>query len=612
MFTGTAGETRSFTVATLDDAVLEGTETFTVALNAVNPLVTDTDTAVGTVTDGADSAAVTVENASAAEGGGLLFTVTLNNAVQGGTTVNVTLSGGTATGGAAPLATPEDYDNVVVPLVFTGTAGETRSFTVATLDDAVLEGAETFTVALNAVNPLVTDTDTAVGTITDGADSAAVTVENVSAAEGGGLLFTVTLNAAVQGGTTVNVTLSGGTATGGAAPLATPEDYDNVVVPLVFTGTAGETRSFTVATLDDAVLEGAETFTVALNAVNPLVTDTDTAVGTITDGADSAAVTVENVSAAEGGGLLFTVTLNNAVQGGTTVNVTLADVTATGGATPLVTPEDYDNVVAALAFTGTAGETRSFTVATLDDAVLEGTETFTVALNAVNPLVTDTDTAVGTITDGADRAAVTVENVFAAEGGGLLFTVTLNNAVQGGTTVNVTLSDVTATGGATPLVTPEDYDNVVVPLVFTGTAGETRSFTVATLDDAVLEGTETFTVALNAVNPLVTDTDTAVGTVTDGADSAAVTVENASAAEGGGLLFTVTLNNAVQGGTTVNVTLSGGTATGGAAPLATPEDFDNVVVPLVFTGTAGETRSVHGGHAGRRGAGRGGDVHGRV
>ena len=57
----------------------------------------------------------------------------------------------------------------------------------------------------------------------------------------------------------------------------------------------------------------------------------------------------------------------------------------------------------------------------------------------------------------------------------------------------------------------------MVPLVFTGTAGETRSFTVATLDDTVLEGTETFTVALNAVNPLVTDTDTAVGTVTDGA-----------------------------------------------------------------------------------------------
>ena len=182
-------------------------------------------------------------------------------------------------------------------------------------------------------------------------------------------------------------------------------------------------------------------------------------------------MTVENASAAEGGGLLFTVTLNNAVQGGTTVNVTLADVTATGGAAPLVTPEDYDNVVAALAFTGTAGETRQFTVATLDDAVLEGTETFTCSSERGEPAGHRHGHGRGDDHGQADSAAVTVEDVTAVEGGGLLFTVTLNNAVQGGTTVNVTLSGGTATGGAAPLVMPEDYDNVVAPLVFTGTAG---------------------------------------------------------------------------------------------------------------------------------------------
>ena len=331
-FAGTAGETQQFTVATLDDAVLEGTETFTVSLDAVNALVTDTDTATGTITDN-DSAAVTVENVSAVEGVGLVFTVTLDKAVQGGTKVNVTLTDVSATGGAAPLAVPEDYDNVVAQLTFAGTAGETQQFTVATLDDAVLEGTETFTVSLDAVNTLVTDTDTATGTITDN-DSAAVTVENVSAVEGVGLVFTVTLDKAVQGGTKVNVTLTDVSATGGAAPLAVPEDYDNVVAQLTFAGTAGETQQFTVATLDDAVLEGTETFTVSLDAVNALVTDTDTATGTITDN-DSAAVTVENVSAVEGVGLVFTVTLDKAVQSGTKVNVTLTDVTATGGAAPL-------------------------------------------------------------------------------------------------------------------------------------------------------------------------------------------------------------------------------------------------------------------------------------
>ena len=230
--------------------------------------------------------------------------------------------------------------------------------------------------------------------------------------------------------------------------------------------------------------------------------------------APTAAVTVEDISVAEGGDLLFTVTLDNAVQGAFTVDVTLFDVTATGGAAPLVSPEDYGNVVAQLSFAGTVSETQQFTVATLDDSVLEATETFTVSLSASSALVTDSDTAVGTITDN-DTAAVTVEDVSAVEGGGLLFTVTLDNAVQGAFTVDVTLGDVTATGGAAPLVSPEDYDNVVAQLSFAGTASETQQFTVATLDDSVLEATETFGVSLSASNALVTDSDTAVGTITD-------------------------------------------------------------------------------------------------
>ena len=126
--------------------------------------------------------------------------------------------------------------------------------------------------------------------------------------------------------------------------------------------------------------------------------------------------------------------------------------------------------MAQLNFTGAAGETRQFTVATLDDAVLEGTETFTVSLTASNALVDDSDTATGTITDN-DNAAVTVQDVSVAEGGGLLFTVTLDNAVQGAFTVDVTLTVVTATGGAAPLVPPEGYHNLVAQVDLPGRAG---------------------------------------------------------------------------------------------------------------------------------------------
>jgi uncharacterized protein (UPF0548 family) len=394
---------------------------------------------------------------------------------------------------------------VVAALLFAGTIGETQQFTVATLDDEILEVSETFTVSLDADNALITDSDTGTGTITD-TDTAAVTVDDVTEIEGIGLLFTVTLDNAVQGGFNVDVTLTDVTATGGADPLVSPEDYDNVVAALVFAGTVGETQQFTVVTLDDAVLEGTETFTVSLDADNSLITDSDTGTGTLTDN-EFVEITVEDVSEAEGTGLLFTVTLDAAGAGAFDVDVTLTDVTATGGATPLVTPEDYDNVVATLNFLGTEGETQQFTVVTLDDAVVEGSETFTVSLDATHPQVTDTDTATGTITDN-DSAAVTVEDVTEVEGTGLLFTVTLDNAVPGGFNVDVTLTDVTATGGAAPLVSPEDYDNVVAALSFAGTASETQQFTVATLADAPIETAETFTVSLDATHPQVTDSDT--------------------------------------------------------------------------------------------------------
>ena len=356
-FTGAAGETKQFTVTTTDDAVLEGAETFGVSLTASNGLIDDSDTAIGTINDN-DSAALTVGDVAVTEGGSLVFSVTLDKAVQGAFSVDVGLANDTATGGV-------DFDNSAVTLNFTGAAGETKQFTVTTTDDAVLEGAETFVVSLTASNGLVDDSDTAIGTINDN-DSAALTVGDVAATEGGSLVFSVTLDKAVQGAFSVDVGLANGTATGGV-------DFDNSAVTLNFTGAAGETKQFTVTTTDDAVLEGAETFGVSLTASNGLIDDSDTAIGTINDN-DSAALTVGDVAVTEGGSLVFSVTLDKAVQGAFSVDVGLANDTATGGV-------DFDNSAVTLNFTGAAGETKQFTVTTTDDAVLEGAETFVVRLD---------------------------------------------------------------------------------------------------------------------------------------------------------------------------------------------------------------------------------------
>jgi len=254
------------------------------------------------------------------------------------------------------------------------------------------------------------------------------------------------------------------------------------------------------------------------NTLPPTATPTPTLV--------PAAVTVNNVSAAEGSGLTFTVTLDNAVAGAFSVNVTLTDVTASGGAAPLVAPEDYDNVVAALNFAGTAGETQQFTVATLDDAVLEGTETFTVLLNATDPLVTDTDTGIGTLTDNDSALvsiAATTQAAEPATNG--LFTVTQSAIAAANTDLTYSIAG-SATGGS-------DYTalsgTVTIPAGST-----TATINVTISDDLLIEGTEDVILMLTGItagSPGVSidgANDTATLTITDD-DSATTTVSMAAA-----------------------------------------------------------------------------------
>ena len=559
-FTGTKGETKTFTVSTTEDAVLESNETFTVGLAVsdapTGTTVTATDTGTGTI-DNDDGATVTVNDAEADEGDGMTFTVTLGAAVQGGLKVTPGYTNGTAAS--------TDYTANTTALTFTGTANETKTFTVSTTEDAVLEADETFTVGLSVsgTSLTITATDTGTGTINND-DSAAVTIDDANADEGNGMTFTVTLGAAVQGGLTVTPGYTNGT--------AASTDYTANTTALTFNGTKGETKTFTVQTTEDAVLESDETFTVDLTVSGTSldVTDDDTATGTITDD-DGAKVTIADANAGEGDSMTFTVTLGAAVQGGLTVTPSFTDVTAVEGT-------DYDENTTALSFTGTANETKTFTVSTTEDDVLEANETFTVGLTVSGTTldVTDDDTGTGTINND-DSATVTVNDADADEGDSMTFTVTLDKAVQGGLTVTPGFTDDTATEGT-------DYTKNTTALRFTGTANETKTFTVSTTQDTILEADETFTVGLSVSKAPagVTYTDTGTGTVNND-DGAGVIVNDANAAEGQSMTFTVTLTDAVQGGLTVTPGFTNGTASG--------TDYAENTAPLNFSGTANETKS---------------------
>ena len=146
---------------------------------------------------------------------------------------------------------------------------------------------------------------------------------------------------------------------------------------MTFTGTAGETQTFTITPTGDTKFERNETVTVSqgnLAATSLAVDITDGATVTLNND-DSAAVTIADVSGAENGGTItVTATLDNAVQGGFTVDMNTADGTAT------IADSDYIAVTGqTLTFTGTAGETQTFTITPTGDTKFETNETVTVS-----------------------------------------------------------------------------------------------------------------------------------------------------------------------------------------------------------------------------------------
>ena len=328
-------------------------------------------------------------------------------------------------------------------------------------------------------------------------DRAEVTVSDASAEEGGELTFTVVLDKAVQGGLTVTPAFTDGSAVEGS-------DYTEDTAALAFAGSAGETQTITVPALEDEVVEPEETFTLALgvSGAPPGVTAGEAGTGTIAN-VTSAAVTIADASASEGDTMTFTVVLDNAVQGGLTVTPVFTDGSAEEG-------EDYTEDTTALVFAGSAGETRTVTVATREDAEVEGDETFAVEVVVTEALPgVSGSAATGTIADD-DRAGagveVTVEDVTVEEGSPLVFTVSLARAVPDNiVTLRYATHDGTAHAG-------EDY--VAVSGEFTFAAGETeKTVEVATVDDEFDEGSETMELRLSeAVNGKLAD-PVGVGTI---------------------------------------------------------------------------------------------------
>ena len=594
-----SGLSKTFTVAAADDALAEGAETFTVTLSAPSggfPSGISISDGTGAGTIGAsDAATLSVGDGTGAEGSNLTFAVTLSGSPGAEVTVDYETSVG-----SGDTAVQADFTDTSGTLTFASGAsgsGLSKTFTVAAADDALAEGAETFTVTLSAPSGgfpsgISVSDGTGAGTI-GASDPATLSVSDASGAEGSNLTFTVALSASPATEVTVDYATSVG-----SGDTAVQADFTDTSGTLTFASGAsgsGLSKTFTVAAADDALAEGAETFTVTLSApsgglpANISISDS-TGAGTI-NASDAATLSVGDASGAEGSSLTFTVTLS----GSPGAEVTVDYATSVGGSDTAV-QADFTSTTGTLTFASGAsgsGLSQTFTVAAADDSLAEGAETLTVTLTAPSGgfppgISISGGTGAGTIS-ASDPATLSVGDATGAEGGNVTFTATLS----GSPGAEVTVDYATSVGSGDTAV-QADFTSTTGTLTFASGAsgsGLSQTFTVATADDSLAEGAETFTVTLTAPSGgfppgIGISGGTGVGTIS-ASDPATLSVSDATGGEGGDLTFTVSLSGSPGAEVTVDYATSVG-----SGDTAVQADFTSTTGTLTFaSGASGSALS---------------------
>ena len=279
----------------------------------------------------------------------------------------------------------------------------------------------------------------------------------------------------------------------------------------------------------------------------------------------SNAISVGNATANEGADATFTVTLSPA----TATTVTVAYATADGTA---VDPADFDGQSGTLTFA--PGETtKTVTVPTVEDALDEHDEEFTLVLSSPVGASIGDGTGAGQITDDDPMPTLSIADASVNEGDeGVVkaeFAVTLSAASGRTVTVGVATQDGTATGAG------DDYETGAATLTFL--PGETtKTFSVDVNGDDAAESDETFGASLaDPVTATILD-GAATGTILDDDGAGADLAMSKSASEetvSVGSQFTYTLSVFNQGSGTassVQVTddLPGGVTLVSATPSA--------------------------------------------
>uniref|UniRef100_UPI000AB79FF9 immunoglobulin-like domain-containing protein n=1 Tax=Pseudomonas sp. NBRC 111124 TaxID=1661039 RepID=UPI000AB79FF9 len=394
-----------------------------------------------TVTDVQDTTTVTLTaTPSVAEGGTITYTATVGAPVTG-SAVTVTLANGQTitipVGQSSGTATGSVTNDV-----YLGHAPVTNSIT---------------NVSGGSYENLVANTASVSTSVTDVQDTTTVTLSATpSVAEGGTIIYTATVSAAVTV-TPVIVTLTNG---------------QTITIPV------GQSSGTATGAVTNDVYQGHAAVTNSISSVSGgsyenLVPNKTVLSTIVTDVQDTTTVTLTATpSVAEGGQIVYTATLTNPAQ--TAVTVSLSN-----GQTITI---------------GANQSSGSVTVAApADDVYIDATTVSTTITNATGgnfeSLVVNSAPAVTAVTDTLNTTTLGITgSATVAEGNNATYTLTLSNPPQTDVVVKLSYSG-TATNGA-------DYTGVATVTIKANSNQAT--FSIPTIKDNITEGTEQFTIRIDS------------------------------------------------------------------------------------------------------------------
>lgn len=549
----------TISVMTVDDQVYESAQTFHLNLSELSNLqVAGNDlTGDGGITDNEPMPSIFVEDVtSVTENEMLNFVVSINTLSDDYVNFNFQTSNAGASAGSDYSPVNSSYS--IDPGNWSVTIG------VQILEDTADEPNETFGVNLGGVSGATFGDGSAIGTITDddAAGASMIYVSNPVSSEGSDLTFVISLDANAGSNISFDYTLIDGSA-------SYPSDLSGLAKTgtgqIITSGSSSTTLVWTVT--DDGLYEDAETITLQITNVNPVLTRHNGGYGTATIPANGTPpnLYVSDAEVSEGGTIIFVV--STTATAGNPISVQWSTLAGTAIDTDWAGPSSGWLTIAAGNWFG------AITIPTVHDLAPEEDEAFLISLSAPLHANLLDPVGVGIIRDNDTPPDIFISDASTGEVATAQFVVSLSRPYFDEVIVSFSTEVGSGAAPATGPTTNADFTPIPSGAITIPAGSITRAINVTILNNGSGGDSdfEDYRISLTTASAGVVADNAGFGLIMNTHGTGAISqpqlnVAAAEAPEGQPLLFTVSL----VGVSALPVTFSWETMTG----TADTDDFE--------------------------------------